>query len=249
MSFPVFLLLRPRCFCFVPAVGLRERTERFFYSTSATTNLNTSLPHIKDNKEDKGDMASDEDYASFLDKANEDPAAGSVKSKNENKKVQLKAVDTDVDVPKVLESATKEAYYVSDADEPFEVVALRFGGEGLPDEGSFVLSPFSFSTILLFSFSLSKLGLGRWLTCNVTAGFAKLVNHPSPDKAEVEIMDVAEWDPQGQYKEVVDATREACKGSDVRVYKVKGEGARVWYWVVGVEGGRVVGVKALAVES
>jgi len=65
----------------------------------------------------------------------------------------------------------------------------------------------------------------------------------------VQILDIGEWDPQGQYKEVVDATREASKGSDVRVYRIDREGSRVEYWVVGVEGGKLVGVKALAVES
>jgi len=81
------------------------------------------------------------------------------------------------------------------------------------------------------------------------ATFAKLVNHPSPDDAEVSIMDIGEWDPQGKYKDIVDATREVAKGSDVRVYRVRREGSRVEYWVVGIEGGKLVGVKALAVES
>ncbi len=62
-------------------------------------------------------------------------------------------------------------------------------------------------------------------------------------------MDIAEWDRQGQYKDVVDATREASKGSDVRVYRIQGSGARVEYWVVGLDGGKLVGVKALAIES
>jgi hypothetical protein len=75
------------------------------------------------------------------------------------------------------------------------------------------------------------------------------VNHPNPKDAEVGILDIGEWDSQGQYKDVVDATREASKGSDVRVYRISREGARVEYWVVGLEGGKLVGVKALAVES
>lgn len=79
--------------------------------------------------------------------------------------------------------------------------------------------------------------------------FAKLVNHPSPDEADVSILDIGEWDTQGQYKDVVDATREATKGSDVRVYRIAKDGSRVEYWVVGLEGGKLVGVKALAIES
>jgi hypothetical protein len=82
-----------------------------------------------------------------------------------------------------------------------------------------------------------------------TAAFAKLVNHPDPKKANVEIMDIGEWDPQGQYKDVVEATREVSKGSDVRVYRISKDGARAEYWVVGLEGGKLLGVKALAVES
>jgi hypothetical protein len=60
-----------------------------------------------------------------------------------------------------------------------------------------------------------------------------------------------EWDSRGQYKEVVEATRKATKGGDVRVYRVPSEGARVEYWVVGIEKKqkKLVGAKALAVES
>lgn len=81
------------------------------------------------------------------------------------------------------------------------------------------------------------------------AAFAKLVNHPEPTEAGVQIMDIGEWDTQGQYKELVDAVREAGKGSDVRVYRIERDVSRVEYWVVTHEGGKLVGVKALAIES
>ena len=84
---------------------------------------------------------------------------------------------------------------------------------------------------------------------SLTATFAKLVNHPSPEDAEVQILDVGEWDTQGQYKEIVDATRDATKGSDVRVYRISREGSRAEYWVVGLDNGKLLGAKALAVES
>jgi len=160
-------------------------------------------------------MATDEDYMAFLDKANEDPSAGTSKASAKSKKHEFKTTDDDVDVPSVLVKATKDAWYVSDADEPFVVVALKLGKGGMPNEDT----------------------------------FAKLINHPQPSEANIEIMDIGEWDPQGQYKDVVKAVRDASKGSDVRVYRVPGEGSRVEYWVVGVEGGRLVGCKALAVES
>jgi hypothetical protein len=89
------------------------------------------------------------------------------------------------------------------------------------------------------------------LTGDDTVTFAHLIDHDSPSDAAVSIMDVVEWDSRGQYKELVDATRTACKGGDVRVYRVPNGGVRVEYWVVGMqkEEGRLVGVKALAVES
>lgn len=39
------------------------------------------------------------------------------------------------------------------------------------------------------------------------------------------------------------------KGSDVRVYRISRDGSRVEYWVVGVVDGKLLGVKALAIES
>lgn len=86
-------------------------------------------------------MASDEDYMAFLNKANEDPSAGTSNAASSSKKVELKTTDDGVDVPGVLVRATKDAWYVSDADEPFVVVALKHDG-GLPDEGMSFLSLF-----------------------------------------------------------------------------------------------------------
>jgi hypothetical protein len=114
-----------------------QRTERFFYSNSTppTTTNSTNPPATDTTTKPKDKMASDEDYASFLDKANEDPSAGTAKSQSKGK-VELKAVDAEV--PAALKKATKDAFYVSDADEPFVPVALKFGGKTLPDEGMLV---------------------------------------------------------------------------------------------------------------
>ena len=79
-------------------------------------------------------MASDEDYSAFLDKANEDPSKGVAKTQGSGK-IQLKAVDSGVEVPAALKKATKDAIYVSDADEPFEPVCLKHSGKTLPSEG------------------------------------------------------------------------------------------------------------------
>lgn len=87
-------------------------------------------------------MASDESYLAFLNKANEDPSVGYPRDRPDpaTQKVGgngFKTRDEGVALPspiaKLLDKGDK--FYVSDADEPFEGVALRFGEEVLPDEG------------------------------------------------------------------------------------------------------------------
>lgn len=71
-------------------------------------------------------MASDEDYAAFLAKANQDTgAAPSTQS------IKTKAVDAEV--PHVLLQV--EEYYISDADEPFEPVSLKWDSDSMPSKG------------------------------------------------------------------------------------------------------------------
>jgi hypothetical protein len=77
-------------------------------------------------------MSSDQDYANFLDKANQDTGA-STASTQSTSKVGTKAVDTEV--PSALEGV--EEYYVSEADEPFEPVSLKWSEDGLPSADSF----------------------------------------------------------------------------------------------------------------
>ncbi|KAI0466359.1 hypothetical protein F4859DRAFT_497887 [Xylaria cf. heliscus] len=83
-------------------------------------------------------MASDEDYMAFLDKANQDPNEGHVKTQSRSKG-EFKATDDGAQVPAAIQEATKDAFYVSDADEPFVPVCLAWdeGGKGLPDEEEF----------------------------------------------------------------------------------------------------------------
>ena len=71
-------------------------------------------------------MASDEAYTSFLEKANQDTGAN--KTSSQSGSAVTKAVDTDV--PATLQKV--EAYYISDADEPFEPVSLKWKGNDLP---------------------------------------------------------------------------------------------------------------------
>ncbi|ORY18790.1 hypothetical protein BCR34DRAFT_473127 [Clohesyomyces aquaticus] len=74
----------------------------------------------------------------------------------------------------------------------------------------------------------------------------KLLGHD----AEVSSVGAKEFDPKGQYKKVVDAVKEAGNG-DMKVFRVEHGSTRAEYYVVSVdeESKRLVGLKALAVES
>ena len=97
-------------------------------------------------------MASDSDYASFLDKVNQDPAGGVAREESHGGREKgFKTTDQGVQIPTVLKKAVVDAFYVSDADEPFEVVGLAFGDGTLPDEGMSL-----YPLLLLFlSFSIA----------------------------------------------------------------------------------------------
>lgn len=87
-------------------------------------------------------MTSDEDYMAFLNKANEDVSGASGQAATQSGRAQAKTVDAGTEVPKEIQEVCTDAFYVSDADEPFYGVSLRWeGGQGdLPDEGTLICS-------------------------------------------------------------------------------------------------------------
>jgi hypothetical protein len=104
----------------------------------------------------------DQDYMAFLNKANEDPARNSTAAaadQDSKKKKGFRTRQEGVEVPAPLlrVCGNGDAFYASDADEPFEVVALAWdeAGRGLPDEGEFLFGFFS-----SFSFGCPVLGWG-----------------------------------------------------------------------------------------
>lgn len=103
-----------------------------------------------------GKMASDEDYASFLERANQDPGEGVSEAKG---KMQFRATQEGVKVPKCIVDVVggEGMWYTSDADERFEGVALGVEGRGLPTEGLFAL----FYRILLCRFA--QVGEQGWV--------------------------------------------------------------------------------------
>ena len=189
-------------------------------------------------------MASDDAYAAFLEKANQDPNQGGTHAAAARPNKELKTVDEGEEVPRVLGEATKGQFYVSDADEAFLPVALRWKGQGLPDEGIVKqLSPF-FLPYLPQGMDFTE-RLGK------TEEFAKLVDHWDPSDAEVDIRDTSDWNRGGQYGDLVEAVTKAVKGADVRVYRISKGATRADYYVIGIDSGkgRLLGVKAAAVES
>ena len=101
----------------------RCTTGRFAGTLFALLILFVLIPSIRN-------MSSDDAYASFLDKANQD--TGSERAATSSTSVATKAVDTAV--PSSLQKIEK--YYTSEADEPFEPVSLKWSKSELPDEGA-----------------------------------------------------------------------------------------------------------------
>lgn len=81
------------------------------------------------------------------------------------------------------------------------------------------------------------------------AEFAKLIKHSSPDSADIKILDPLNWDSHGKHTDVIEAVREASQGNDVRVYQVTRDATRTEYWVVSHADGKLIGAKALSIES
>ena len=77
-------------------------------------------------------MSSDDAYAAFLERANQDTGTGSAQSQSASKKAATKTVTEPV--PAALKSV--DAVYASESDEPFEPVSLTWDGAGLPDDGA-----------------------------------------------------------------------------------------------------------------
>ena len=63
-------------------------------------------------------------------------------------------------------------------------------------------------------------------------------------------MTTKEFDPQGEYKEVMAAVEQSGDGK-TRIYRLEHDRTRLEYYIVSFDrkGGRVVGLKAKAVES
>jgi len=159
-------------------------------------------------------MASDDDYAAFLDRANEPTSTttNSTSTQHQQSGFTTKTHDTSSPIPTALQNI--ESVYISEADEEWVPVSLNL------DHGAKELD---------------------------VSSFAKVVGRPSKN---VEELETKQFDPRGQYGDVIGAVEKVVGKQDVKVFRVELGGARCEYWVVGVlEVKRVVGAKVGAVES
>jgi hypothetical protein len=79
-------------------------------------------------------MSGDDAYTSFLDKANADLDAGRQQQAAPSAATATRADAVDADEPVPAALAGVEAFYVSETDEPFEPVVMRWGVGEFPDE-------------------------------------------------------------------------------------------------------------------
>ncbi|KAL4943485.1 hypothetical protein BDV06DRAFT_210983 [Aspergillus oleicola] len=171
-------------------------------------------------------MSSDNAYMSFLDKANSDLDAGrSQQTTQSSGGARTETVDINVKVPTPLTSV--DAFYISDADEPFEPVALRWEGAAKgkwPDSSSFskLISPEKDLSSSVETLSPSSFDPKNQYASVLKAVRAAAVQGSGGDEGSV----------------------------DVKVYRVETGSSRVEYWVVALDGeGLLVGLRAKAIES
>lgn len=168
-------------------------------------------------------MSSDNAYASFLDKANQDPNSNPTPSTSSTSPSKPQPtpheslISQSTHIPQSLKSL--DVTFTSEADEPFEAFTVSSAGSSLPD----------------------------------AAGFAQAVGLGS-SAGQVEELSVEDFDPRGEYGEVVAAVKKAAGngGGEVKCFRVEGEKkSTVFYYVVGLDGqgGRLVGARAMSVES
>ncbi|CRG89134.1 hypothetical protein PISL3812_06170 [Talaromyces islandicus] len=173
-------------------------------------------------------MASDSDYMSFLNKANSQREAGNnqphTESSAPSQYIRTKTVEPDAAVPSALKEV--DAFYISETDEPFEPVVLKWEGAAQ----------------------------GTWPSSDQFASL--IASTPSSNLSQaIERLSPSSFDPRGQYASVIKAVQAAAASdptnADVNIYRVEIGHNRVEYWIVALDAaaGMIVGLKAKAIES
>lgn len=76
---------------------------------------------------------------------------------------------------------------------------------------------------------------------------AKAKGNNGPARAEE--LSLKDFDPRGEYKDVIDEVKDVAEDGEVKAYRVARGKTRAEYFVVGLNSGMIVGVRADAVES
>ncbi|KAE8417374.1 hypothetical protein BDV36DRAFT_257379 [Aspergillus pseudocaelatus] len=169
---------------------------------------------------------SDDAYMNFLNKANADLDTGRAQQTQDSPAVRTETVETGVRIPTPLTSV--DAYYISETDEPFEPVALRWEGASrgiFPD-------PSHLSSLISPNADLSSS-----ITTMSPSSFDPKNQYPSALRA----VRAAVAESSGGDESAV----------DVKVYRVEVGPSRIEYYIlaVDVEKSLVVGLRTKSVET
>ncbi|PKX98991.1 uncharacterized protein P174DRAFT_437436 [Aspergillus novofumigatus IBT 16806] len=176
-------------------------------------------------------MSSDDAYVSFLDKANADLNNARAAQTQQSSGVRTETVDVGAQIPAPLRSV--DAYYISETDEPFEPVTLRWEGANKgtwpgPAEFSRLISPDADLSSVIETLTPSTFDPKNQYSAALRAVRAAVAQtfgggEPGIDESDVE----------------------------VKVYRVEVGKSRVEYYILGLdaEGGTIVGLRAKAIES
>ncbi|KIW62227.1 hypothetical protein PV04_10422 [Phialophora macrospora] len=169
-------------------------------------------------------MSDDAAYMSFLDKANADPRSGQGSTMAESESTSQRRSSFDP-----TSSSSSDA--------------LPASLKSLPDITftSDTDSPFE---PVLFNFSGSELPSA--------SEFSTVLSHAHMGKpgVEVEELNVGDFDPRDEYKEIIQRVEQAGKGeTGVKVFRVQASSTRAVYYILTVGEKKLIGVATRAVES
>ncbi|KAJ5753460.1 uncharacterized protein N7511_007613 [Penicillium nucicola] len=191
------------------------------------THLPSRLP-LRSSFSTSTTMSSDDAYMAFLNKANADSSDGQAQTSQESSDVlRTKTVDSSLSVPKPLKNI--DAYYVSDTDEPFDPVVLKW--DAAKDDTWPSIA--ELATLISESKDLSRSIESLPLT-----SFDPKDQYPEVFGAVRAA--AAEKNP--------DATEEAV---ELKVYRIEITTTRIEYWILALHAPekKIVGLRAKAVES
>lgn len=79
--------------------------------------------------------------------------------------------------------------------------------------------------------------------------FTDSLGAKAPRQGDVEELSVQDFDPRGQYKEIIERVEKAGSGKGVKIFRIELGTTRVAYYIVTVGDRKLVGVSTTAVES